>query len=81
MKPAADEASYIIYGPKQTWTSQLYLEGLHDATFLLDDPQTTSNDQKVTATMKVMTNELAGDLAKHSDTHLIIFVERVLRRR
>lgn len=54
MKPAADETSYVIYGPKQTWRSQLYLEGLRDAVLLLDDPKATSDDQKVAATMKVV---------------------------
>ncbi|KAK3550531.1 hypothetical protein QTP70_000024 [Hemibagrus guttatus] len=27
--------NYVIYGPKQTWTSQLYLEGLRDAALLV----------------------------------------------
>lgn len=54
MKPAAGETSYVIYGPKQTWTSQLYLDSLHDAALLLDDPKTTSDDQKVAATMRVV---------------------------
>lgn len=54
MKPAADETSYVIYGPKQTWTSQLYLEGLRDAALQLDDPETTSDDQKVAATMRLV---------------------------
>lgn len=54
MNPAADVTSYVIYGPKQTWKSQVYLEGLCDTALLLDDPKSTSDDQKVAAIMRAV---------------------------